>query len=815
MNVLRPPLLCLALALLVGACGRRSPSSSSVADDAKTRVASVPKTGPEIYLQICAECHGPQGEGVADKYDEPLFGNKSLEALTRLIDRTMPDGKPEVLDGEGSRAVAAYIYDAFYSPEARARNHPPIIEPARLTNRQFQESVADLFGSFRPVKQALKTGGLQAEYHQSKGMNKKEKRVLERVDPVVDFQFGNESPVEGITADQFSIAWQGSLSAAESGAYEFRLRTPNGARLYLNTELAAGDANRRDDSDARRQPATIDLWVSSGGISREGVAQVFLPGGRTYPLRLDYFKFKETNAAVSFEWKPPHGHWAIVPSSVLSPESSTTILVAGTTFPADDSSQGYERGTSVSKAWDEAVTRAAVGVANQVEGRIGPLAGIPEKATNRVEQLKDFCGRLAERAFRRPLSEDARRAWVDRFFVTGVAPETAMKRAVLLLLKSPEFLYPQIDGVPDDHAVAARLALALWDSLPDEALRSAAAAGWLREPEQIRAQADRMLQDPRARAKLRQFFDHWLVMDEADDISKDAKAFPDFDDALLADLRESLELFVDREVWNEASDYRQLLLADYMFLNPRLAKFYGAEPPAKDEFVPVKFEADRRAGVLTHPFLLTTLAYHKSSSPIHRGVFLTRNILGRFLKPPPMAIEFMDDRFDPSLTMREKVTELTAKDACRSCHATINPLGFSLEHFDAVGRFRSRDNQKPVDASADYVTEEGAVVKLENPRDLARHAAESPEARRGFVRHLFLHTIKQAPAAYGPRIIEGLDARFVANEHHVRKLLLEIAMTAALHQLPTTLSPSAATPGGAAASRSNALDRPLPPGVPE
>ena len=230
-------------------------------------------------------------------------------------------------------------------------------------------------------------------------------------------------------------------------------------------------------------------------------------------------------------------------------------------------------------------------------------------------------------------------------------------------------------------------------------------------------------------------------------------------------------------------------MSDSFYINPRLAKFYGIEPPSQPEFVRVKFEPDRRAGVLTHPFLLTTLSYHKSSSPIHRGVFLTRNILGRFLKPPPMAIEFMDDRFDPSLTMREKVTELTAKPACASCHATINPLGFSLESFDAVGRFRTEDNRKPVNAEADYITENGEVVAVRNPRDLARHAAASTEARQGFVRHLFLHTAKQAPAAYGLRTIEDLDARFIANGYHIRKLLLDIATIVASHRLTVTPAP--------------------------
>jgi hypothetical protein len=149
-----------------------------------------------------------------------------------------------------------------------------------------------------------------------------------------------------------------------------------------------------------------------------------------------------------------------------------------------------------------------------------------------------------------------------------------------------------------------------------------------------------------------------------------------------------------------------------------------------------------------------------------------------------MAIEFMDDRFDPSLTMREKVTELTRKPTCMGCHSTINPLGFSLEHFDAAGRFRTVDNSRPVDSTAEYTAPDGQVLRLTGPRDIAEHAATSPEARRGFIRQLFQHTSKQNPAAYGPDTLTRLDKAFVRDQHHVRQLWIEMATLVALHIEP-------------------------------
>jgi hypothetical protein len=243
-----------------------------------------------------------------------------------------------------------------------------------------------------------------------------------------------------------------------------------------------------------------------------------------------------------------------------------------------------------------------------------------------------------------------------------------------------------------------------------------------------------------------------------------------------------LELFIDDVVWSDSSDYRQLLLADHWYVNRRLAQFYGLEPPALDDsqFDKIPQNPEYRAGVVTHPYLLAALAYHKSTSPIHRGVFATRKLLGRALKPPPMAIQFMDGDFDPHMTMREKVASLTKSDACMSCHSIINPLGFSLEHYDAVGRLRTEDNGRPIDATGEFKALTGETVRLAGARDLAEYAATNADAHRGFVEQLFQHMVKQSSAAYGPETQRQLTDAFEKSEFNIRKLLVEIMKTSAL-----------------------------------
>ncbi len=743
---------------------------------------AAPREGEVVYRADCMRCHGPVGQGVAGKADEPLVGEKSVASLAKYIAREMPENDPGTLSLADATASAEYIHKAFYSAEARARNHPPRIELAHLTVRQYRESIADLLASLRNATSTTETGGLAGAYRErperdpkKPDQNRPEVTFKQQVDPVVDFDFGANAPEKGTFAAQFAINWSGSVLVPDTGEYEFRVTSPNGVRLYVNMPEGGSEKN-----------ALIDIWVSSA-MTRTASAPIFLLGGRSYPLKLEFFKFKDKTASLRLEWRPPGGAWAVIPRTNLSPKSSSPVSVISVPLPPDDGSIGYERGASVSREWTEAIAKGALQVSTMIGPHLFALAGTKADAPDRADKLKAFSLRFAQMAYRRPLT-DEQKADLTAIYAAGVAPEVAAKRAFIFTFSNPAFLYPGI-GPQDDYAVASRLALTLWDSVPDVALLKAAAAGQLKDAAQVRQQAQRMMKAPRAKAKLRDFLHHWLHVEEGAEIAKDQKEYPGFDQGVVMDLRTSLDLFAESIVWSEQSDYRQLLLSDTILMNDRLAKFYGQKVEAGGDFQPVKMDADQRAGVLTHPFVLATFSYTKSSSPIHRGVFVTRNILGRMLKPPPMAIAFMDDKFDPSLTMREKVAELTSKPACMSCHVTINPLGFSFERFDAVGRVRATDNKKPVNPVSDYATSDGNVIKLTGARDVAIHAAESHAGQTGFVRNLFQELVKQPPAAYSPELLGQLTEEFRANKFHVRALAVEVAVVAALRPTVRT-SPS-------------------------
>jgi Protein of unknown function (DUF1592)/Protein of unknown function (DUF1588)/PA14 domain/Protein of unknown function (DUF1595)/Cytochrome C oxidase, cbb3-type, subunit III len=732
---------------------------------ASARSAEPESEGRRIFLEECAKCHGREGEGVQGKFDQPLRGTRTLEKLTRFIERNMPDDAPGDCVGPDAAAVARYIYNAFYSPDAVARKTPARIELMRLTNKQFLTSVADLLKDFTGRDGTLEgEPGLQATYYHSKDFNS-EKKAFERVDRKLEFDFGESGLDKEHQTNAFSIQWHGSLLAEESGSYEFTLKTPNGVRLWVNDT----------------EEPLIDAWVSSGQVV-EHRATIHLLGGRAYPIRLHFFKYHEKTASLSLWWKPPHGALQLVPARNLSTGHSTPTFVVSTAFPPDDSSVGYERGTGVSRAWDEATTQAALETANYVVQHLDGLSHSRASDTNRPAKLQDFCGRFVARAFRRPLTEQQKQIFLTNQLNQAGSPEDGVKRVVLLALKSPRFLYLGLQpGKPDDFEVAARLSFALWDSLPDESLWQNAQKRNLHTQDQVAQQARRMLEDPRAHLKVLLFLHHWLQVDRLEPLPKDEKCFPGFSPEIIADLRTSLNLFLEQTVWKGSSDYRQLLQADYLFLNGRLAAFYGVSTNLDEDFTRVSFDAEHRSGVLTHPYLLSAFSYPKLTSPIHRGVFLTRNIVGRALRPPPMAMTFKDAEFGPTLTMREKVSQLTRPQACQACHSVINPLGFSLEAYDAVGRFRTRENDKPVNVTSDYITEDGDTVHLAGARDVAKFAIASEQAQNVFIEQLFHHLVKEPIRAYGSDVMQRLREDFVKSEFNIQKLLGNIATIAALH----------------------------------
>ena len=320
---------------------------------------------------------------------------------------------------------------------------------------------------------------------------------------------------------------------------------------------------------------------------------------------------------------------------------------------------------------------------------------------------------LARRAYRRPVT-DADVAVLVRFYREGRAGgdfESGIEMALQRLLVSPEFLL-RVERDPDgvdadrpyfvsDLELASRLSFFLWSSLPDDALIDAAAAGTLRDPAVFESHVRRMLADPRAESLVTNFAAQWLYLRNLPAVSPDFIVFPDFDETLRRGLRRETELFFE-SVLREDRSALDLLTADYTFVNERLAKHYGMPGIYGSHFRRITLPPDSpRGGLLGHGSILAVTGYATRTSPVVRGKWVLENLLGTPPPPPPPNVPpLSEEKSDAVLSMRERMVQHRRNPVCAACHAMMDPVGLSLENFDAIGRWRAlTDGFAPIDAS--------------------------------------------------------------------------------------------------------------------
>lgn len=744
-----------------------------------TALEPTESTGDRIYRARCIKCHGENGQGTVEHYPSVLAGDRSIPQLVELISRSMPPDSEQKCVGEEAENVATYIFNAFYSPQTRSRQPAPSLRLNRLTARQYRHAIADLMTSFRggtgvrDEKQGLSGNYIHVE------PNGDGEHAMNRLDPEIHFDFGKNGPdPEKINPREFSIMWSGSVQAPSTGEYEFIVRCEQSVMLKVN----------------HRVRPLIDAWVKSGD-DKEYRAKVKLLGGRNYPVEFNFTKAGQgvqktadqkakeevMPTSIHLSWIAPGRTEQTITKQYLSPYHFPESYFVETPFPPDDRSTGFEQGNSVSKEWDQATTNAAIEVADYVTSRLNDLSGGAEPGPEYEQKLRVFCTQFVERAFRRKLTDEQRQTYVDQQFASTPDLETAVQRVVILTLKSPRFLYQGLsEGTPDGFDTASRLSFALWDAPPDAALFAAAAEGRLADREHLRHQADRLSHDPRCAFKLKEFLLQWMKLDQVRELTKSAKLFPGFDAETASDLRTSLELFLEDVTKSEAADFRRLFVSRELYLNGRLSKLYGGDLPAAAPFQPVYFEPDQRAGLMSHPYLMSVFADSTETSPIRRGVFLARGVLGRALLPPVEAVTILPPSLHPELNTRERILLQTKAESCQTCHAMINPLGFPLENFDAIGRYRAEEKSRPIDSSGYYLSRRGETQSFKGACDLAEYLAQSDEVHLTFVEKLFQFAVQQSPRTYGPDTSSRLKASFVENQFNLRKLLAEIAIVAAM-----------------------------------
>lgn len=445
-------------------------------------------------------------------------------------------------------------------------------------------------------------------------------------------------------------------------------------------------------------------WSATAGV---WWAKAALPDGRhTYKLVLDERTWVADPANASAEDDGFGGQNSVITLDCSDPAATEGPVDWGADLPVEVRPPHYPFDQSAEAGLVTAVyAERALAATGRAAARFqADWAAAPPCDAAAAECQRGTLGTIGRRAWRRPLT-DAELDAVLATAATEADPVDGLGLAVQSLLFSPHFLYrselgtPQADGTHrlTDHELAAALSFTLWGTTPDDTLLDAADAGALATPEGVRAEAARLLADPRARAALGVFVAQWLGVERVATADKSPALFPEVDTTFRADLLAETQGFANAVFFDHSGSLDELLTADWTVASPRLAAWYGATPRADGT---AGLAGTGRAGILGHGSVLFATSHSDQTSPVRRGLFVRERLLCQSFGVPPANAGGVPE-VDPSATTRERFAQHAADPSCASCHTYIDPLGFGFEHFDAAGAWRATEAGVPIDGSAE------------------------------------------------------------------------------------------------------------------
>ena len=389
---------------------------------------------------------------------------------------------------------------------------------------------------------------------------------------------------------------------------------------------------------------------------------------------------------------------------------------------------------------------------------------------------------LARRAYRRPVTEqeiDELLALVEQTQVRGDSFEAGIQLALKAILVSPNFLFrTEIDPEPgqirklNGYELASRLSYFLWSSMPDDALLAAAAAGELAEPAGVEKQVRRMLADEKAHALVENFGGQWLQLRKLAESNPAEEEYPIFHDYLRQAMRAESEMFFER-ILKEDRSILEFIDADWTYVNNQLASLYGIDGVSGPDMRLVEIDDPNRGGALTQASVLTVSSYPTRTSPVLRGLWVLENLLGAPPPPPPGDVPPLDaTHIDPGMPLRKQYEIHRQNPSCAVCHQTMDPIGFSLENFDAVGRWRTNDGHGDVDARG--VLPDGR--EFEGPSELKRILLEDKQdVARALAEKMLTYALGRGLESRDRTAVKQVADAVVEDDYRFSRLVIEIA----------------------------------------
>lgn len=578
------------------------------------------------------------------------------------------------------------------------------------------------------------------------------------------------NPIPGVsTAGNGTVAAAGNVSSGGATAVP-----AGGATSTAGTGVvaSAGSAGTVAPSGTGESPPVVPAECTAA-----------VTPGRAPLRRLTRFEYNQTVADLLGD--------TTLPGNALPPE------VAG-----DDNVYGNDADHQpVSSFLIEQYGTVAEDIAARATATPDALAALAPCYSTLTADTEATCARsfiesFAPRAYRRPLDATEVEDLVSLFQTVRQTEtfESSLSAVIEVVLQSPDFLYRVEFGVadpaspavlrPSAYEMASRLSYLFWGTMPDATLDSAAAAGELLTADSVLSQATRLLDDPKARPVIRHFFDGYLPINSLTDLTRDAAQYPTFSATIGSLMREETHTFLEYEIFQGPGSWQQALLAPYTFVNETLANYYGIPGVVGDTFQQVNIDTTHRLGLLSQGGIQTGTAITNFTNPVRRGVFLLRNMMCVDLPPPPEELAGVVKPPDPysGATGRERYSIHAEQVVCAGCHGVMDPPGFGLENYDAVGLWRDTENDVLIDASGTLDPLGGAPFS--GPIELIQLIANSQQTQNCFAHNWLTY-------AYGRAITEEdvcseskVQVDFTESGYNIKQLLLSLTQTDAFLYLP-------------------------------
>lgn len=768
----------MAVCVLATSLSPRVGAQTTNAKEATARWTEFQKTVQPFFAKHCTSCHGAKGiesDAPLDQFLDDASLDKGMALLEKALDmlaaQKMPPKKKMQPTKDEMAPVLAWLKTYTNAVDCNTPRNPGRVTIRRLNRAEYNNTIRDLLAvEFRPadsfplddagygfdnIADVLSLSPLLVEKYLTAASLVLDKAIF--VQPVLppptkrwdaataEGTFPKSDPKAGVEAS-------GKVGKATRVGRVF----PHNGEVFADFEFPA-------EGEYRFRLRAY----SSAGTNNQRPKATFLLDGK----KLQEFNVREDQRNTS--------DYGSKPVTVTAGKHRISVAMLNGSDPKADKQNGPKLGL----IWFEVEGPLAPTVDRMPESYKRVFVATPTVKVTKADAAEKIIRNFATRAFRRPVRDEEvvrlMKLWT-KADKDGRPFERCIHLALQAVLVSPHFLFrmeaepqPGENGVHtlNEYELASRLSYFLWSSMPDEELFALAEKGKLRA--NLDAQIHRMLRDRKSQALIDNFAGQWLQLRLIDSAAPDAKKYPEFDEGLRSAMKTETQMFLNAIIQEDRS-VLDIIDSDFTFVNERLAKHYGLPDIKGPEFRRIRLGPDQRGGLLLHASILTITSYPERTSPVQRGRWVLETFLNQAPPPPPPDVPELpkDDKVLKKASLRQLMVQHRTNPNCAACHEKMDPIGFALENYDAIGAWRTKDaNKEPIDASGELPNGK----KFSGSKELRDILKAQPEQfSRAMTEKLLTYALGRGLERYDRCVVNDIVAATGRNQYRFSVFVTEI-----------------------------------------